>query len=121
MKSKGWKTPWIFLQQSFIKQLFANDENYRTVIEDHIVNLLIPRKSVFLSEEQLEDIDESYEAKSWSYVVEALREIRRAVEAGVEIKVEGKILKTWNDWYSWAHARYGLLEEGSDKWIGDDR
>lgn len=121
MKGKGWKTPWIFLQQSFIKQLFANDKNYRTVLQDRIINLLIPRKTVSLSEKQLKEIDESYEAKSWSYVVEALREIRRVVEAGVVVNTEGKSLKSWNDWYSWAHARYGLLEEGSDKWIGDDR
>ena len=50
------------------------------------------------------------------------REIRRAVEAGVVVKVEGTqtVLKTWQSFYDWAHGRYHMLEDGYDSWIGDD-
>ena len=121
MNSKGWKRGWLLSRYSFIKQLFTNDENYQLVLQDNIAEILIPRQQVNVSEERLDQIDQSYEARSWPYVVEALREIRRAVEAGVVIEVDGKTLKSWQEWYSWAHSRYHLLEDGSDKWIGDDR
>ena len=53
-------------------------------------------------------------------LVEELREIRRAVEAGVAVKVEGKTLRSWGAFYDWAHGRYRALEDGYDSWIGDD-
>ncbi len=55
-------------------------------------------------------------------MVEELRKIRRLVESGVTVKIEGTttILTTWKEFYDWAHGRYHLLEEGSDRWIGDD-
>jgi hypothetical protein len=58
----------------------------------------------------------------WGWLVEELREIRRAVEAGVVVKVEGTqtVLKTWQGFYDWAHGRYHMLEDGYDSWIGDD-
>ncbi len=76
----------------------------------------------------LSELDASYEEWSppgyhsgWSFLVEALREIRRAVEAGVAVTVEdSKPMKTWQDFYGWAHGRYHKLEDGYDHWIGDD-
>jgi hypothetical protein len=121
MKDKGWKRSWLFLQESFIKQLFFSEENYRLALKDKVVEILIPKTMVTISEKRLNDIDQSYADRSFSYVVESLREMRRAVEAGVTIEVDGKELKSWNSWYTWAHARYHLLEEGSDEWIGDDQ
>ena len=56
----------------------------------------------------------------WGVLVEALREIRRAVEAGVAVKVEGKTLRDFDSFYTWAHGRYHALEDGYDSWIGDD-
>ena len=58
----------------------------------------------------------------WGTLVEELREIRRLVEEGVTVKVEGTqtVLKTWQGFYDWAHGRYHALEDGYDKWIGDD-
>jgi len=54
-------------------------------------------------------------------LVEDLREIRRAVEAGVAVTVEGEgLLLNWQGFYRWAHGRYHMLEDGYDKWIGDD-
>jgi hypothetical protein len=29
-------------------------------------------------------------------------------------------LHTWQDFYAWAHGRYHALEDGYDRWIGDD-
>lgn len=83
-----------------------------------------------ISVEKLRDLDALYDARSpsgrptdWGTLVEALREIRRSVEAGVKVKIEGTdtILTTWQDFYAWAHGRYHALEDGYDKWIGDDR
>ncbi|MFN8467561.1 MAG: hypothetical protein U0X20_18520 [Caldilineaceae bacterium] len=57
----------------------------------------------------------------WGILVEELRELRRAVEAGVELQVEdGPRIQTWQGFYEWAHGRYHMLEDGSDRWIGDD-
>ncbi|HET8798916.1 MAG TPA: hypothetical protein VFO89_14580, partial [Thermoanaerobaculia bacterium] len=57
----------------------------------------------------------------WGLLVEMLREIRRAVEAGVVVRVEeGVELRDWQSFYNWAHGRYHALEDGSDAWIGHD-
>ncbi len=55
-------------------------------------------------------------------LVEELREIRRLIEAGVNVRIEGTqtVLNTWASFYDWAHGRYHKLEEGADHWIGDD-
>lgn len=55
-------------------------------------------------------------------LVEELRGIRRLVEAGVNVRIEGTqtVLNTWESFYDWAHGRYHMLEDGSDHWIGDD-
>ncbi len=59
---------------------------------------------------------------SWRALVEKLREFRRAIEAGAVVEVEGEgPLRTWQEFYSWAHGRYHMLEDGCDLWIGDDR
>lgn len=59
----------------------------------------------------------------WGTLVQELREIRRLVEAGVIVKIEGTptVLNTWESFYAWAHGRYHALEDGYDSWIGDDR
>ena len=84
-----------------------------------------PRSEV----ERLRQLDALYEERSprgqpvrWRILVEELREIRRAVEAGVVIQVEGgPAMRSWQGFYEWAHGRYHMLEDGSDNWIGDDR
>lgn len=81
-----------------------------------------------ISAEQLKALDAMYDARSpsgqptsWRDLVEELREIRRAVEAGAVVQVEGVgALRTWQEFYSWAHGRYHMLEDGCDPWIGDD-
>lgn len=60
-------------------------------------------------------------ATQWGSLVEELRDIRRAVEAGVVVEVENtKKLRSFNSFYTWAHGRYHALEDGYDSWIGDD-
>lgn len=61
--------------------------------------------------------------RRWGHLVDELREIRRRVEAGVTVKIEGTdtLLTTWQEFYNWAHGRYHALEDGCDLWIGDDR
>lgn len=58
----------------------------------------------------------------WGTLVDELRKIRRLVEAGVTVRIEGTqtVLTTWQDFYAWAHGRYHMLEDGYDHWIGDD-
>jgi len=83
--------------------------------------------------EMLKDLDALYEDaevitptmqwhRLWGVLVEELRKIRRLVEAGVTVKIEGTqtVLITWQDFYEWAHGRYHKLEDGYDRWIGDD-
>jgi hypothetical protein len=82
-----------------------------------------------VSAKELEALDALYEARSpsgrptsWHALVEELRGIRRAVEAGTVVQVEGEAtLRTWQQFYAWAHGRYHMLEDGCDPWIGDDR
>lgn len=86
-----------------------------------------------LTLEKLKKLDALYEATEdmgilgrrhtrFDALVEELREMRRLVEAGVNVRIEGTqtVLTTWANFYAWAHGRYYLLEEGADHWIGDD-
>jgi len=81
-----------------------------------------------ISAETLSELDAMYNERSptgqptsWRNLVEELREIRRTVEAGTVVQVEGfGALRTWQEFYNWAHGRYHMLEDGCDPWIGDD-
>jgi hypothetical protein len=86
-----------------------------------------------LTIEMLEELDALYKETEdmgglgrrptrWGTLVAELREIRRLVEAGVTVNVEGTqtVLTTWQSFYDWAHGRYHALEDGYDSWIGDD-
>lgn len=75
-----------------------------------------------ITAEELAQLDALYADRLWATLVEELRAIRRLVEAGAVVRVEGgPALETWKEFYEWAHGRYHRLEEGSDHWIGDDR
>ena len=85
--------------------------------------------STVLAAARLAEFDALYAARSpegrptdWGALVEALRSIRRAIESGGTVQVEGgPILRTWEEFYAWAHGRYHMLEDGYDHWIGDDQ
>lgn len=91
------------------------------------------QKEALITVERLKELDALYEETEergalgrrptrWGDLVEALRGICRLVEAGVTVKVEGTpiVLNSWQSFYAWAHGRYHALEDGYDRWIGDD-
>jgi hypothetical protein len=88
----------------------------------------IPKPDSTISAEKIRGLDALYAERSesgqptgWGSLVEELREIRRAVEAGVVVTVEGgRTLRSWQQFYDWAHGRYHALEDGYDRWIGND-
>ena len=90
-------------------------------------------KEQMITIEELKGLDALYEATEdlgilgrrrtgLALLVEELRMIRRSIESGVTVKIEGTetTLTTWTEFYDWAHGRYHMLEDGADKWIGDD-
>jgi len=128
-KRQGWPTPRFGFEAAFLAKLFDSQTNFAQAIGESGIELTIPRREYTLSTERLTELDALYEARSssgrpvgWGGLVEELREIRRAVEAGVVIQVEGgPTMQSWQEFYSWAHGQYHMLEDGADKWIGDDR
>jgi len=127
-KQQGWMAPWFGFEEAFINTILENGGNFALAIKKSGIQILFPLQEYTLSAENLKRLDEQYDELSpngqrtgWSILVEHLREIRRAVEAGVVVKVEDKLeLRAWDEFYYWAHGRYHLLEEYYDKWIGDD-
>lgn len=121
MEYHGWKTSWFNLEDAFYKELFSSDEYFQEALSEGVVEVFVPIVSYKFSENELAKIDESYKAQKWNWVVEDMREIRRAVEAGIIIEVDDKKLTSFSSFYEWAHQRYHLLEECADKWIGNDK
>lgn len=127
-RQQGWPTPWFDFKAAFLAQLFANQLNFVQAISTSGIELAIPLREYTLTTERLQQLDALYAERSsndrpvsWGILVEELRAIRRAVEAGVVIQVEaGPTLQSWQGFYAWAHGRYHMLEDGADKWIGDD-
>lgn len=122
-KLQAWPTPWFGFEQAFLAKMFDSQVTFTQAIDESGIEIQFPRREYILSAERLEGLDSQYESRgaSWGFLVEELREIRRAVEAGVKVQVEdGPRLQSWEGFYRWAHGRYPLLEEGYDHWIGDD-
>jgi hypothetical protein len=127
-KQQGWPTPWLGLEKAFTTKMIENQESLGLALEESGVEILIPKSDCAILADKLAELDALYEERStdgrptgWGMLVEELREIRRAVEAGVVVKIEGaQPLRTWQEFYDWAHGRYHMLEDGYDKWIGDD-
>ena len=127
-KQQGWSTPFFGFEKAFISKMLETKENFELGIEKSGIEIQVPRQNYTISNERIRELDSLYEERSdtgrpnrWGILVEELREIRRAVEAGVVVNVEGeKSIINWQNFYSWAHGRYHALEDGYDKWIGDD-
>lgn len=119
-RRQGWPTPWFGFEKAFVTKMLESDECFALALSETGVEISIPRDRYILSAKELEDFDALYRDASWDYLVEELREIRRAVEAGVEIHVEGERLTSFESFYKWAHGRYYVLEEAATSWIGDD-
>lgn len=103
-------------------------EHFALAIEQSGIKIHIPREDYTISGEMIRELDALYESRSssgrpdsWGSLVEELREIRRAVEAGVVVHIAGEQpMRSWQQFYTWAHGRYHMLEDGYDTWIGDD-
>lgn len=127
-KAHGWPTPFFGFEDAFLKRLLASPENFALGLAESGLALHLPRREYTLPPAELAELDALYAERSadgrptgWSSLVAALREIRRAVEAGVTVHVEGASpLVSWQGFYDWAHGRYHMLEDGYDDWIGHD-
>lgn len=127
-KRQGWPTPWLGFEKAFFARMLESEPGFMEALRTSGIKIQMPLETFTLSAEAVGKLDALYEKRSaegrperWATLVEELREIRRAVEAGVVVEVEGSgPLRTWQGFYSWAHGRYHMLEDGADKWIGDD-
>jgi len=129
-KKQGWPTPFWSFQKAFLARMLEDDEAFKLALKKSGIKMQIPVEEYTLSGQAIKELDALYEERSslgrptsWGSLVRELREIRRAVEAGVKVKIEGTetILRSWQGFYDWAHGRYHMLEDGYDSWIGDDK
>ncbi len=127
-KQQGWPTPIFDFEKAFVAKMLETKEGFALAVETSGIEVQVLRQEYTISNELVHELDALYGERSssgipssWGILVEELRRIRRAVEAGVVVTIDGgpQILN-WQDFYSWAHGRYHMLEEGQDKWIGDD-
>jgi len=101
--------------------MLGSDQRFELALAESGIRLAIQAESYELPPELLEEMDGDYAAGRFVYVVEELRSIRRAVELGVVVKVDGRELNDFNSFYTWAHGRYYRLEDDMNTgWIGDD-
>ena len=127
-KQQGWSTPFFGFEDTFMAKMLETKEDFERAITKSGIEIHVLRQNYTISSEMLRTLDALYEERSstgrpnsWGTLVEELREIRRAVEAGVVVTIEGEqTLGNWQGFYHWAHGRYHMLEDGYDKWIGDD-
>lgn len=127
-KHQGWSTPWFGFEEAFITQMLETDTNFAFAITNSGIELHFPKQHCTIAGETMRDLDALYENRSssgrptgWDTLVEELRDIRRVVEAGITVRIEGEQpIQDWQQFYAWAHGRYYMLEDGADKWIGDD-
>ena len=127
-RQQGWRTPRLGFQSAFLGTMLASDDNFALAITESGVEILIPRQRVAIPDEELQEMDALYAERGadgrpsgWGALVDGLREIRRVVEAGVVVEIDGTTLNSWGSFYTWAHGRYHMLEDGYDSWIGDDK
>ena len=120
-KRQGWPTPWLSFESTFYETMLASDDNFGLAVANSGLEIRIPKEEHTITADDLAGFDAQYESpQSWRWLVEDLREVRRAIEVGVVVKVEDKELDSFERFYSWAHGRYHMLEDGADEWIGMD-
>ena len=117
-----WALSWWNFEAAFLARMFESAENFALVVAHGGVTVRVPKLAHVLCAADLAALDRLYEDRSgWRTLVESRREIRRAVECGVVVSVDGTAtLNSWQTFYAWAHGRYHALEDGADSWIGDD-
>ena len=120
-RSQGWPTPWLTFSSKFLETMLANDENYALVLSQTDLVFQIPKKEYSIDDSKVAEFDKLYQDREFSELVDELRDIRRAVYAGVKVLVDGRKLMGSSSFYNWAHGRYYLLEDDPNSgWIGDD-
>jgi len=127
-KQQGWPTPRFHFEKAFMAKMLENAASFDLAISQSGLQISMPKQAHTLSTADLVELDDLYAERSaegqptgWGNLVAGLREIRRAVEAGVVVTIgETRPIRSWQAFYSWAHGRYPLLEDGYDHWIGDD-
>jgi hypothetical protein len=127
-KRQGWPTPRFDFEAAFVAKALESPANFAQAVDQSGIKMRIPREEYTLAAATLQELDALYAGRSpsgrpqqWGSLVEELRAVRRAVEAGVVVQVEdGPRLGNWQEFYQWAHGRYHMLEDGYDRWIGDD-
>jgi hypothetical protein len=123
-RAQGWPTGllgWSYGEQNFINSLLESQAHYALALAKSGIELSIPAERYTIPQEELDKADKDYENGDFRWVVDYLREVRRAVEMGVVVAVDGRELTTFDTFYSWAHGRYYALEDDTHSaWIGDD-
>lgn len=119
MKAQGWKRSWISLEGSFYKQCFQDDSLFQLALKEEMVDIWIPKEVCQISVADLASMDKDYDAQDWSTAAAKLRDIRRAIDAGVIIEIDGQSFKSSGSFYTWTHQRYHALEEISNEWMMD--
>jgi len=121
-KDRGWPAPWFGFQKAFIGKMLESGANFELAAGESGIGIFIPRSEVEIPADKIREFDDLYkDPADWDILVGELRELRRAAEAGVCLKfADGRTIRTWGEFYSWAHGRYHMLEDGCDRWIGND-
>lgn len=127
-KQHGWPAPRRGFQAAFLARMLESEETFALALRESGMRLALPVERHVVPPDDLLALDALYAARDaggrpsdWGALVEALRALRRAVEAGVEVEIDGCSCRDWGSFYTWAHGRYHMLEDGFDRWIGDDR
>jgi hypothetical protein len=128
-RQTAWPAPWLGFEATFLGKMLEDEANFDLAAGSSGVEIRIPKQEHTIEAEELRQFDALYTERptsaqppGWGILVEELRQIRRAVEAGVVVRVEDThTLRSWQEFYVWAHGRYYALEEGYDHWIGDDK
>jgi hypothetical protein len=120
-KEQGWPAPRFRFSEAFLTKMLESDACFVRALREAGVQVRIPKPTHTISEQELHELDAAYAGHSWRWLVEALREVRRAVEAGVVVYVDGTELRSFQGFYDWAHGRYHALEDDVNTgWIGDE-
>lgn len=120
-RKQGWPAPWFIFDEGFIKRMLESDENFELALRESGIEVTIPVTYYTVSEKALKAFDEAYEERSWVWLVEELRDIRRALDADVVVEIDGRTFGSFGRFYEWAHARYYALEDDAGTgWIGSD-
>jgi hypothetical protein len=120
-RSQGWPAPRSHFEEAFIAKMLESDETFALALSESGIDVSVPKRDQTISSEKLSSLDALYAEGPWDLLVYWLREIRRAVEAGVVVQVEDTTLNSFESFYDWADGRYHKLEDDTRTgWIGDD-